>query len=359
MTETPARRLLLLSDGPSAHTAKWAGEFARRGWDVHVGSLRDVDIPGATVHALARSPAGPARYLEAAGRARALAARLRPDIVHAHYASSYGFFGAVAGRRPLVVTLWGSDGYEFPRRGPAQAALFRWSLARADALTAVCRDLAAAAEPFAPGREVAVIPFGVDLDRFSPAPAPPAGSELVVGCLKPLEPVYGHGDLLAALATLRGRRPDLAVRLRLAGAGYLRADLEALAARLGLADRVEFLGRLPADDVPAFYRGLHCFVLASLSEGLAVAAEEAAACGLPIVATRVGGNPEIVRDGETGTLVPPRDPQALSRALEDLLGHPERRSEYGRRAREWAAAHFELRACGDRFAALYARLTGQ
>ncbi len=350
-------RLMLLSEAASPHTAKWAREFERRGWEVHVGSLGAADVPGATVHPFAGARRYGAHYLAAGLRIGGLLDRVRPDIVHAHYASSYGMLGAVSKRGPLVVSLWGSDVHEFPRRSPVHAALFGWSLRRADAITAVCADLARAAAPYGGGKPISVVPFGVDCELFAPRPdAAPPGGDLVVGCLKPLEPVYGHTYLLRGFADLVARRPDLPVRLRLAGAGYLRSPLEAEAAALGIAGRVEFLGRLPEAAVPGFYRDLDCFVLASLSEGLAVAAEEAAASGLPIVATHVGGNPEIVLDGKTGTLVPPRDPAGLSQALETLLDAPELRREYGRQARKWACDSFELRRCGDRFAEIYESL---
>ncbi|MBM3273918.1 MAG: glycosyltransferase, partial [Candidatus Sericytochromatia bacterium] len=170
------RRLLMLAEAASVHTSKWAGEFARRGWDVHVVSLRPGETPGATVHVLGDRLTR-ATYALAALRCRELVRTLQPAIIHAHYATSYGFLGAVSKFAPLVTSLWGSDAYDFPRKSPFHAALLRFNLRRADVITAASRDLACAAQRHAPGRTIEIVPFGVDLRAFFPATVADADSD--------------------------------------------------------------------------------------------------------------------------------------------------------------------------------------
>lgn len=348
-------RLTLLADAGSPHTRKWALELARRGWEVHVITLTPDDIPGVSVHALRPRFPGKLGYLTVASQVKTLLRALRPDILHAHYATSYGLLGALSGFRPFVVSVWGTDVYDFPRTSPLHRALLVRNLAAADALTSTSHAMAAVTAPYAPGRAIAVIPFGVDLARFVPG-APPAIPTL--GCAKILEPKYGQEHLIRALALLVQRDPGRPLRLQLAGAGYSREALEALTRDLGLGDRVEFLGRLPADAIPAFMQGLTIFAMPSVddSESFGVAAVEAAACGLPVVATPVGGVSEVVRHGETGLLVPPRDPQALADALERLLMDPAERLAFGARGREMARTSYDLHANADKMEALYQNL---
>lgn len=348
-------RLTLLADAGSPHTRKWARELARRGWEVHVLSLTPGEIPDVSVHRLQTRFPGKLGYLTAMGEIKERLRALRPDILHAHYATSYGLLGALSGFHPFVLSVWGTDVYDFPRTSPLHRALLVRNLAAADALTSTSHAMAAVTAPYAPGREIEVIPFGVDPDRFVPGDAPAIPT---IGCAKILEPKYGQEYLIRAMALLVERDPHRPLRLLLAGAGDSRESLERLTAALGLAERVSFLGRLPADEMPAFMRGLTIFAMPSVddSESFGVAAVEAAACGLPVVATPVGGVSEVVLHGETGLLVPPRDPRALADALDRLLAKPAERDAFGVRGREMARASYDLRANADKMEALYLNL---
>jgi len=134
-------------------------------------------------------------------------------------------------------------------------------------------------------------------------------------------PRKGVDTLIEALAIL-ARRPAGAPLLAAAGAGEQRPALEARAAELGLADRVRFVGKVDHDRVGRWMAAGDLFVLPSLSEGLPTVVCEAMNCGVPVVATAVDGTPEIVRDGETGILVPPGDAPALAAALARILDDP-------------------------------------
>jgi glycosyltransferase involved in cell wall biosynthesis len=139
--------------------------------------------------------------------------------------------------------------------------------------------------------------------------------------------------------------------LVLIGDGELRADLEHCALAEGVHDSVHFLG--DRSDVRELLRGLDLFVLSSVSEGYSMALLEACAVALPIVATDVGGNSEIIRSGHTGLLVPPGNPDALADSMLALLHDPARASIYGREARSWVERHGSLEAMADRYQCLY------
>ncbi|MBI4860241.1 MAG: glycosyltransferase [Candidatus Riflebacteria bacterium] len=172
--------------------------------------------------------------------------------------------------------------------------------------------------------KVRVIPNGVDPSRFGPPGSPPP-PPLKLICVARLDPIKAHEDLISVLPALGERFDGLA--LDLVGDGPMRGPLESQIRRLGLGGRVRVLGA--RDDVPALLQQAHVFVLSSRSEGMPGSVLEAMATGLPVVATRVGGTPEIVEDGRSGLLVEPGDRSALQQAIETVLSSPERRRAMG------------------------------
>lgn len=226
--------------------------------------------------------------------------------------------------------------------------LTRWAAHRPDALVAVSRDAAERAvslERF-PAARMHLIYNGIAADVIVPRQGPP-GHRLVVAAR--LEPVKRLDVLLRAMAILRTTIPD--VTLRVVGDGSERQALEQLARELSLGASVEFVGW--REDVGEELRQADCFVLPSRSEGLSMTILEAMATGLPVVTTRVGGNPEVVEDGATGLLVPHSDPAALAAALARLLADPAGRLRMGLAGRQRVLARFSLRAMAEGYHRLY------
>jgi glycosyltransferase involved in cell wall biosynthesis len=344
-------KLCLLADAASIHTRRWAEYFAARGHEVHLLSMRPAAYSRVMVHTL-RPPLGRGGYLLTALAARRRVRALAPDLVHAHYATSYGLWGALCGHAPLVISIWGSDVHDFPRHGPLQRRLLEWNLRRAQVLCATSEALARETAAYAPpGARIHITPFGVDTDLFRPRPGGVRPPGVVLGTARKLDRTYGLDILLDAFALLpTGSHP---LTLWIAGDGPARTALEQQARRLGIEERVQFLGPLHHDRMPAFMWGLDLFVNPSRAESFGVAALEAAASGLPVVASRVGGLPEIVADGETGLLVEPENPAALAEALSQLLRDPERRRAMAAAARTRAVAHYDWHTCAAAMERLY------
>jgi glycosyltransferase involved in cell wall biosynthesis len=158
----------------------------------------------------------------------------------------------------------------------------------------------------------------------------------------------GHRELFAAIGQLRERFPLHAL---IVGGGRRLAEVQQASADLNLADRVHFLG--PRTDVPDLLNAMDIFVLPSYSEGLSLALLEAMAAGLPVIATAVGSTAEVVRDGDTGLLIPPRDTAALADALARLLADPAWAQELGARARACVRERYSLERLGRKINALY------
>lgn len=216
-----------------------------------------------------------------------------------------------------------------------------------------------------PARKSRLLPNGIDTERYRPATAADEAGPLerhfgagclVIGSVGRVEPVKNHSLLLAAFTALRARRPDLAGRLRLAviGDGPLLPALRAQVDGAGLNDVVWLPGK--RDDVAAILRGLTVFALPSIAEGTPGAALEAMASGVPVVGSDVGGVPEVVADGATGTLVPSGDPEALAAALERYASGPALVHEHGLAARLRVTRHYGMQAMVAAYQALYDEL---
>lgn len=201
-------------------------------------------------------------------------------------------------------------------------------------------------------RKLAVIPNGIDTSRFAYLGPAAGGPVVAVGRLVPAK---GTDTLLRAVAVVTRQRPNF--RLEIAGDGPIRPELEQLAADLGLGAAVRFLGNVR--DVPALLARASAVALPSLSEGISLTLLEAMARGLPVVATRVGGTPEVVADGTTGLLVPPADPDRLAAALLDVWPVTERSCAMGRAGRERVERTFDVRRMVAEYDALYLRLLGR
>lgn len=334
-------KLCILANAASSHTEKWALELARRGWDIDIITFLPATIPNVRVHVV---PSFFSKKADVILRQRWITRKveeLKPDLVHAHYASSFGFLGALADKHPLIISAWGSDIFSFPRKSFLHRALLKWALKQADVLCSTSRIMAEEMKYYLePGRKIEVIPFGVDVERFAPPPKESReDTPVVFGVAKYLQPVYGLDILIKAFAILEKRLPGK-VLLRIAGEGSEGKRLSQVAKRLGIENKVEWPGFIPNREVAEFYQGLDVVVVPSHQESFGVTAVEGSACARPIIASNVGGLPEVVVDKETGLLVPPGNVEELASAMEFLTLHPEERNRLGQAGREFVLKHY-------------------
>ncbi|MCD4738727.1 MAG: glycosyltransferase [Anaerolineae bacterium] len=294
--------------------------------------------------------------LDAFWRLYRLLRRERPTILH-----TWMFHANIPGR--VLGRLTGIPIVISSERTMGQESRWRYRLNRlTDPLTdrVVCVSQLVAdfvvAEVGIPRHKTIVIPNGIDAQAFEHLPTKqkarvdlglPLDSTLV-GTVARLDPVKRLDVLLQATALMDD------VHTVIVGAGPERESLEALSERLGLADRVHFVGQ--QSNVPEWLAALDIFALTSDWEGMSNAILEAMAAGLPIVATAVGGTPEVVVDGVTGLLVPPRDPDALTQAITRLLRDPDLRRKMGRAGRERVQQHFSVERMVQQTQSLYEQL---
>lgn len=351
-------KICYLADAANVHTQKWATFFANRGHHVTVISFRPFDIPGVTVHHI-RTPPGKVGYVLVAPRIGRLVRRLAPDLLHAHHATSYGFVGALSGFRPFFLSSWGSDVIWSPYQSKLFQWMVRYNFKRADCVTATSHFLAQATAQFCPpNTSVHVIPFGVDTQVFAPPNQQNSDRPPTIGIIKTLRPRYGIRELILAFRQIAANFPK--ARLMIVGGGEKQVELQSLVDRLNLSQSINLTGPIAHHRVPEYLHQFDIFVVPSLTnrESFGVAAVEASACGLPVVASNVGGLPEVVVDSKTGLLVPPGDVDALARAMTRLLDNPALRVDMGQAGREFVLQHYRWADNAALMDKLYREVTG-
>lgn len=289
--------------------------------------------------------------------------RRRIDLIHvnSYVPGNFARLAAILMRVPLIIDHW----HGMPHLSRKRRIICRLLGRGTDLSLAVSRKVRdeLVAQCSLDAARVRVVPNGVDWACFQggrprgevrrdlglPEAAP------VVGLVARLEHWgKGHRELFAALAQLAPEHPCHALMV---GGGRREPEVRQLAADLGLQEVVHFLGN--RRDIPDLLHALDIFVLPSHSEGVSLALLEAMAAGLPVIASAVGGLPEVVTDGENGLLIPPQDPEALARALERLLSDPAWAKKLGENARKHVKENFSLDRLGREINEIYAELVAE
>lgn len=365
-----AMTVAFLAPGSSVHTMRWASSLAGRDIELHLITQHDAPWdayrPGVRIHRLPYT--GKLGYVLNAPALRTLLRRTSPQVISCHYASGYGTLAMLAGVHPVVLSVWGSDVYDFPHRSTIHRWLIRRNLRSADRIASTSRAMAAQVRALYPAAgEIAVTPFGVDTSRFSPDPyrsGDTSRRDVVIGTVKTLSRTYGIDTLIEAFARLcrwaqeAPASSERDLRLILVGGGPDAAALRALAIDLGIAERVTFVGQIEHDSVPDRLRALDIYVAASRRESFGVGVLEASSCGLPVVVADSPGLREVVVDGLTGLIVPRDSPEHLARALRTLVDDPHLRWRLGAAGRRHVAENYEWERCVDAMVALYRSVIG-
>jgi glycosyltransferase involved in cell wall biosynthesis len=354
-------KVMLLAPANVVHTRRWVEGLHARGVEPVLVTQHDPDgwtpPPGVTLIRLRHS--GTAGYFLNVLQVRRLLREGGFDLLNAHYASGYGTTAALCGFRPWLLSVWGSDVYDFPYENAVKGWLLRHNLRQANLIASTSRAMAGQVRRLLPGvKDVALTPFGIDTKRFAAAPEVRRG--FVVGTVKTLAPKYGVDVLVKAFAEFLKTLPltnGVAPSLLIVGGGEQRAELQALGESLGITERLHFAGAVAHADVPEWLNRFDVYVAVSRldSESFGVAVLEASACELPVVVSDAGGLPEVVVHGETGLVVPRDDVQLLAQALRRLHDDPALRQQLGRAGRERVLREYEWEHCVDLMLGCYER----
>jgi N-acetyl-alpha-D-glucosaminyl L-malate synthase BshA len=308
-----------------------------------------------------------------ASKLREVAVEQNLDLVHMHYAiphavSAYLTREMLKPKRylPVVTTLHGTD-ITLVGRDPSFLPMTQFGIEQSDAVTAISRHLRDATyETFCARCKIEVINNFIDLEYYVRAPSEevrreiaPHGERILLH-ISTFRPVKRIADCIKILARVRelesGSRSQSQVKLIMCGDGPERTDAERLATRLGVADSVEFVGKQPQSRILEYLSIADILLLPSQTESFGLAALEAMACQVPVIATRAGGIPEVVEEGECGYMFEVGDVDAMAAAALRILNDPSEGERLGRRGREIASARFSTERIIPQYEELYRKV---
>ena len=362
-------KIILLANPNSSHTIKWAKSLSEKGIDTIVFGLPACDYglykenKNLKLHTMGfdnrvvnynSQVLLKLRYLKAVPKLKQIIKKYKPDILHAHLATSYGLIGMLSRFHPYILSFWGSDISLFPKRSPLHKALIRFNIQRADKILSTSYALAKEINKYT-NKEIDITPFGIDLNYFKPQQVNGLfnDDDIVIGTIKMLEENYGVEYLIRAFKILKEKHPDLRLKLLIVGKGSQEDYLKEMARELGIEDFTIFTGEVPYEEVPKYHNMLSVYVAASNSESFGVAVLEASACEVPVVVTNVGGLPEVVDHEVTGYVVPPKNPEELATAIERLIVDEKHRKLMGKKGREFVEKNYDWQKCVDKMLNIY------
>jgi glycosyltransferase involved in cell wall biosynthesis len=291
-------RMCIFGEERAVHTRRWVEGLRSLG--IHVDLITLIKEPRFDMGGISLKATSKISYLTKIGKLRSIVKKLDPQIFHAHHASSFGFLASYVDHPAKILSVWGYDVITFPYRNFINRAIINRALNPTTYITGIDRK---------------------------------PSDKVVIGMAKSLKPKYGVDVLIRAFGLLAARHGN--IYLKIAGKGKHEKEYKKLTRELKLDDRVEFLGFVEHSKLPPLFAQFDIFAMPSEDESFGVAAVEASATRLPVVATDVGGVSEVVIDNVTGYLVEKKNVNKLAEAIEKLIVNPELRLEMGKAGRDF------------------------
>jgi len=363
------KKIVYLAQGNSIHSLKWVNALSKSGLDIHfISQDQFLDGISPLVKTYRLKHKGLLGYFLNVPALKKLLYQINPDLLHSNYVSGYGTLAALSGFVPHLMSVWGDDVVQFPKNSFVHKKLIQFNLGRATAISATSQFLKDVSKLYT-SKEIGLIPFGVDTEKFSPAvnaisPTDSASEKkdrFVIGTAKYLQKQYGQEILIRAFHTFLQNLPEhekIQCELHIAGHGPDLHFYKALAQELKIENQVRFLGYIANDQIPSFLNSLDVFANLSFYESFGVAILEASACGLPVIASHVGGIPEVLLEAKTGFLVEPHDIQTVAVRFLELKNNPELRRQLGKTGREFVTSNYEQEMCVQICAKNYLKIIG-
>jgi len=364
-------RILYISDAASIHVRRWASSFASRGYDVHLVSPTPWGEPSAKTAVMPLYPYGARNPLSRMVNGvrnvvnlRRFMKGLNPQIIHLH--GLFTVFGldlmfTLFRQRKLIISTWGSD-VVYPQRRKESfrsKAIKKFIFRQAAAVLATSEYQCRITQGYCPkGVRVLTTPFGVDLTLFKrddTVQKPPA--LLTLGFVKRLEENYGPHILIEAFELVQEKYKN--TRLLVIGEGSMKKRLEQRLNEMGLLDKAVFTGWVENHRLPEYLNQMDIFVMPTFQETFGVAALEAQAVQLPVVASDIEGIREVVVHGRTGYLAHAGDPGQFADRILQLIEQPLERERMGIEGRRFVSERYDWQQCVDRVEEVYLNLLGK
>ena len=356
-------KICFVGPATSAHIIKWCSWFNMHGHKTYVISFAPGTIDNTEVYSVDvgvdpdGNDIGKIKYLFAGKKIKRIIRTISPDIINVHYATSYGATMALSGIKNYILSVWGSDIYDFPNRSFLHRSLLKFSLRRAAYLFSTSKAMADEASKFT-DKDFKITPFGIDMDLFNPDKRNRQSDRpFIIGAVKALTDVYGIEYILKAASILKNEDPEMDFLIRISGDGPKGTELKQLTADLGLEDITTFLGRIPQEKAADEWANMDVAINPSVSyESFGVAVIEAQACGTPVIVTDVAGLLETTLPGVTSMVVPKKDEKAIAEAIRTLYYDSDLCRRMGNAGRDFVVKEYELNYCFEHIENLFSQV---
>ena len=361
-------KIIFLGEATSIHTIRWVNSLSEKGIEVILVSLKgEVDIIGKineNVKVIYLPFGTKLGYYLNVFALKKIISKEKPDLINAHYASGYGTLGRLSGFNKKLLNVWGSDVYDFPNESKVKKRIIEKNLKSYTAIASTSYCMAEETKKYLEdkSKEIFITPFGVDTKKFKNLNIEKNKNELVIGIVKTLTENYGIEYLIRAIKELENTL-DIEnykkIRLLIYGKGELKNKLEALTKELQIEDKVIFKGYISNEDIPKVLNEMDIFVVPSINESFGVAAVEAMACEIPVIASSVGGLKEVIVDKETGYLVPKKDHKEIAKYLKKLILDKNLRTSLGENGRKRVLENYDWNSNVDYMIKIYREIVNE
>ncbi len=363
-------KILILGDAPSSHIIKWANGLFKEGHEIIIFSLlrggqsqykNGIKIiyleSSSKLKLLSTGNLFKVFYLLAFPAVKRLIKEIQPDILHAHYASSYGLLGALANFHPFILSIWGADIFSFPKKSFLHRYIFNFNLRVADKILSTSQIMAKEIKKYT-NKEIIVTPFGIDINTFKPGNKVDkikGEFDFIIGTIKGLEEIYGIEYLIEAYCIVRAKLKDVKIKLLIVGGGSLEEKINKLIIEKKLSDDIILSGKIDYSEIHKYHNLLNIYIALSIfdDESFGVAILEASACGKPVIVSDVGGLPEVVENEITGYVVPVRDVERAAEKIIGLINNEKLRNDLGRAGRERVVKFYNWDTCIQQMITIY------
>ncbi|WP_314326854.1 glycosyltransferase [Fusobacterium pseudoperiodonticum] len=363
-------KIIFLGEAGSIHTIRWVNSLSEKGIEVILVSLKgnfdNVEKISKKVKVIYLPFGTKLGYYLNVFALKKIISKEKPDLINAHYASGYGTLGRLSGFNKKLLNVWGSDVYDFPNESKLKKRIIEKNLKNYTAIASTSYCMAEETKKYLENKskEIFITPFGVDTEKFKNLNIEKKENEITIGIVKTLTEKYGIEYLIKAIKELENILDieiNKKIRLLIYGKGELKNKLEDLTKELQIEDKVIFKGYISNEDVPKALNEMDIFVVPSIldSESFGVAAVEAMACEIPVIASSVGGLKEVIVDKETGYLVPKKDHKEIAKYLKKLILDKNLRTSLGKNGRKRVLENYDWNSNVDYMIKIYREIVNE
>lgn len=314
-------RICYLGDSKSIHTKKFCYSFAKLGHDIHLITFSDVEIEGIRTYCINAGKVsvrgGNYNVLSKVKKIRKLIHQIEPDILHALYATSYGYIGSRAKFHPYIITAQGTDVLISPWQSKIIKYFVSYALKKADIVTVVADHMQNAVRRLnIHSDKIRTTMLGVDTELFNSNGRKVDNEHFIIVSSRNFEPVYNIHVLIDAIDQVIKVFPD--IRLILAGNGSLINDLKKQVTEKHLDSIISFVGKLSQEKLANLLKSCHLYITLSGSDGNSIALNEAIACGNVLIVSDIPANLPWIMDGQNGFKVPCNNPRTLAEKIIEI-----------------------------------------